>query len=809
VHELRLAISVLPGDPRVAPYAVLLYRLLQPIVKEQLVDQVDRALREIGVAMTLGPDQVVREATACLLAGGLPLLVEELGDGVVPADDVALVALAMARPDVDSVRVPLAGHLNIPQGAGKGSPRYSSDMAVAVLQFLIQVVPEPADSGHVALRLLHESGLLERFRSLVPTYLKTAYGQLETRDFEFRLDNAIDRYDELSHSEQMGYLQWAAIAAVEMQESSRAGDGSRVVGSVLGLPGMLGEKTVVAARRQGGQGEVLLCVGVRPTLGAVALKTVLEATDHDAFEHEARIWSSLADLPNVLRPTGYGIIDELPYILSNWYPRSLADVCGRVGRVQGFTLLSEIGGVLTEAHRRGVLHRDIKPSNVLLGDKGEALVADFGIAQAFIGSDQDQRAHFESGDWRKTTRVGAAAGTPAYMAPELFDGAAPSATTDAYAFGITALELLVGDHPTIDPRRGWTGGALRPGVAHDVVGKVGSDVGNLICALASVNPALRPPLDLVVDRLQVDLDRMAGLDEAPAADSSTGLDQDTSVTELLLRASVLRQQGRHKDSQRLLLEGINRLGADARLLDALAHTAKAGGAPNEEIRRVGRDAVLAVRREDGLIGGVLYLDPLINMFRHELLAERDLGNARRLILEADELRRRASSELRSRSHADDWYAEFGWLCCDRGEWGEAVVYVDRVLTIRENTDWIPLCWMLLASFMAGSERESAPRIARHLAHVSLSTVGPAACAFLCATWLEDASAARQLIASVEPTAAAALHQIMAEVVGTPVRIPPLPDEGIASILRGIAVEQFGADAGEALNSVLRTRGVAG
>ncbi|MEM7532239.1 MAG: tetratricopeptide repeat protein [Chloroflexota bacterium] len=91
-------------------------------------------------------------------------------------------------------------------------------------------------------------------------------------------------------------------------------------------------------------------------------------------------------------------------------------------------LIQQILEALAYLHRRGVLHRDLKPANVLV-QHGDVRLLDFGLAAT---SDEQGSS---------------SAGTPPYMAPELFEGYPYSAAADLYAVGVLMTELLTGRHP--------------------------------------------------------------------------------------------------------------------------------------------------------------------------------------------------------------------------------------------------------------------------------------------------------------------------------------------------------------------------
>ena len=163
----------------------------------------------------------------------------------------------------------------------------------------------------------------------------------------------------------------------------------------------------------------------------------LSKEEKEAFFHEANLLNLLKHR-HVLPIIDVGIQNNAPYMMLEYALGGSLSEMLRIRRPpmwEALLILSQIGQALHYAHQRNIVHRDLKPANVLFNEKGEALLADFGIAILL-----------ESGTQSTNT-----AGTYPYMAPEQFEGLT-SVKSDQYALACLAYELLTGHTPITAPR---------------------------------------------------------------------------------------------------------------------------------------------------------------------------------------------------------------------------------------------------------------------------------------------------------------------------------------------------------------------
>ena len=201
----------------------------------------------------------------------------------------------------------------------------------------------------------------------------------------------------------------------------------------------------------GGMGEVFLAEDTR-LARQVAIKVLFKeddvAEDRIArFLREARAISAL-NHPNVCTVYELGeTSDGSHYIVMEYIEGQTleAKVKGRaLAYAEALDIAVQIADALAEAHARGIIHRDIKTANLMVNERGQVKVLDFGLAKIAL-------EHFNSANsdiaTMKQTTPGMMMGTVLYMSPEQAMGKPVDHQTDLFSLGVVIYEMVTGTLP--------------------------------------------------------------------------------------------------------------------------------------------------------------------------------------------------------------------------------------------------------------------------------------------------------------------------------------------------------------------------
>ncbi|MEO6391429.1 MAG: serine/threonine-protein kinase [Pyrinomonadaceae bacterium] len=217
----------------------------------------------------------------------------------------------------------------------------------------------------------------------------------------------------------------------------------------VGLVGttLAGRYYVESELGQGGIGAVYLARDRKLLDKKVVVKVLLEKTLQNEwatrkFQHEKEALARV-DHPGIVSVLDDGTLaNGEPYLVMQYVE---GETLRSIMRTEGADLdrsarlIEQIGQALSAAHADGIVHRDLKPENIMIqplpGSREQAKVIDFGIARV------------RDSQLAPSTAIAATAGTIAYMSPEQLRAEKVGATSDVYALGIIAYELVAGRRP--------------------------------------------------------------------------------------------------------------------------------------------------------------------------------------------------------------------------------------------------------------------------------------------------------------------------------------------------------------------------
>ena len=260
---------------------------------------------------------------------------------------------------------------------------------------------------------------------------------------------------------------------------------------VAGDPRQIGPYKILARLGQGGMGIVYLA---QNSSQLVAVKVISPDKVADA-EYQNRFRPEVQKARQVRSPYLAAFVQADTALSPRWYATeyvpglTLEETVSEMGGLPYSTAIDLVRDLLLAArsiHGANVVHRDLKPSNVLLTPKG-ARIVDLCIAHGTADP--------------RLTSSGSLIGTVTYMCPEQINGGNPTAAWDVFAIGGMLVYAMSG-HPPFGNNHAAPGEVLAS-IVHDEPNLHGVDsrLHGFIRSLLAKNPAMRPPVEKLLDAL--------------------------------------------------------------------------------------------------------------------------------------------------------------------------------------------------------------------------------------------------------------------------------------------------------------------
>ncbi len=237
---------------------------------------------------------------------------------------------------------------------------------------------------------------------------------------------------------------------------------------------------------EGGMGEIFLARDpyMKRRVAIKVLSHHLTTKEHflEYFQREAEVIAAL-EHPCIVPIYDYGRHGTQPFIVMRYMPggslkERLHEECLKPRPLS--RIVERVAAGLDAAHAQGIIHRDVKPSNILFDAKGEAFLADFGLAKYMQRSSSKTQ--------------GIVIGTPEYMSPEQIRNKELDGRSDVYALGVVLFCALAGRPPFVDDS------PMAIAIAHitdclpnilDIKPDLPSSLEEVICKATAKDPAER------------------------------------------------------------------------------------------------------------------------------------------------------------------------------------------------------------------------------------------------------------------------------------------------------------------------------